>query len=128
MKSFLLNKLLRDKVFIDMKRIGQQVTYHKLTDEEFVSELSRKLLEEAKEFKVSNGKKALDELVDVLEVVEALAVALGEDFEALRTRQAARKANRGGFAERMYVERIDLDDDDPWVDYYSKDSEKFPQI
>lgn len=36
-----------------MQELGQKITYHKLTDEEFLPELKKKLLEEAQEFDVA---------------------------------------------------------------------------
>ncbi len=128
MRSFLLNKLVRDKILADMQALGQQVTYHKLGNEEYLHELSKKLVEEAKEFDTSNPEEALKELADVLEVVEALAKQYGADFDKLRTLQAERCQKRGAFADRTYIERLDIADEDPWADHYAKDPTKFPPV
>ncbi|MEO6760955.1 MAG: nucleoside triphosphate pyrophosphohydrolase [Candidatus Saccharimonadales bacterium] len=128
MKSFILNKLVRDKILDDMQNKGQQAALKELSDKEFLHELSRKLVEEANEFSSADPKEALKELADVLEVVEALAGAIGSDFESLRAIQSERKAKRGGFDKRIYVGRLDLADDDPWVDYYAEDPEKYKEV
>lgn len=125
MRSFLLNKLIRDKVLINMQELGQQIKYRKLNDGEFLHELQRKLLEEAGEFDPTDPK-AMDELADVLEVLETLARELGENFDSLRNRQLNRRQKRGAFLNRIYIERLDLEDDDPWTEYYAKDSKRFP--
>lgn len=128
MRSFLLNKLVRDKILGEMQAMGQQVTFKKLGDAEYLRELSRKLVEEANEFKPSDPEDALKELADVLEVVEALAAEFGADFDQLRAVQASRKAKRGGFVDRTYISRLDLADDDPWVAYYAKEPDRFKEV
>lgn len=129
MRSFLLDKLIRDNIFTSMQALGQQVEYHRLTDDDFLVELKKKLLEEANEFINSTDQaKALDELADLLEVIEFLGKELNSDFEALRNLQAERRAKNGGFADRIYVERVSLKNDDPWVEYYAANPDRFPEI
>lgn len=127
MRSFKLNKLIRDKVLTDMEGLGQTVISRHLSDQEFLHELTRKLQEESKEFNPQDPK-ALDELCDVLEVIESLAKQLGTDFEGLRNRQSIRKEKRGGFETRTFVDHVNLQDDDQWVEYYAKEPERFPEV
>lgn len=127
MRSFILNKLVKDKVFTNMQELGQQITYHKLTDEEFLPELKKKLLEEAQEFDVAD-KDAVNELADLLEVIEQIAKEIGKDFDEVRKAQIKRKQVRGGFDNKIYIERVGLDDDDPWVKYYASEPERFPEV
>ena len=126
MRSFLLKKLVRDKISADMQGMGQQVVSRTLNDDEFVAELAKKLVEEAKEFDPADPK-ALNELADVLEVVEALGAEMGTDFEQLRKLQDERREKRGGFKTRTYVEKVTLADDDKWASYYAKEPEKYTE-
>lgn len=126
MRSFTLNKLVRDKVFTSMQELGQQITFRKLTDQEILPEMGKKLLEEANEFSPSDPN-AENELADLLEVIEQLGKELGKEFEALRILQLKRRKERGSFDERIYVERLDLADEDPWVKYYAADPIRFPE-
>lgn len=128
MRSFLLNKLVRDRILGEMQATGQTVSFRRLSDADYLKELNRKLLEEANEFSTEDTKEALKELADVLEVVEALAAALDTDFDGLRAVQAERKAKRGGFADRIYIERVDLADGDPWAAYYAKEPDRFKEV
>ncbi len=128
MRKFRLNKLVRDNITDEMIRDGQKPVTRTLNDAEYVRELVRKLREEAGELTADDVNEALKELADLLEVAEALAIALGADFDKLRKVQAERKAKRGGFAKRIYIERVDLTDDDPWVDYYAKEPARFPEV
>ncbi|TAH34105.1 hypothetical protein EYC59_03855 [Candidatus Saccharibacteria bacterium] len=67
-------------------------------------------------------------MADVLEVVEALAKEYGATPDQLKQIQAEHRDKRGGFEERLYVERLDLQDNDKWADYYAADPVKFPEI
>jgi predicted house-cleaning noncanonical NTP pyrophosphatase (MazG superfamily) len=128
MRSFLLNKLVRDGILPDMQRLGQQVTFRKLSDAEYLQALAAKLVEEAKEFNVDDPAEALKELADLLEVINALTRELGSNKATLQRIQAERKAKRGGFTDKIYVERVDIKDGDSWADYYGKDPEKYPEV
>lgn len=128
MRSFLLNKLVRDGILPDMEANGQKVLYRTLNDEAYLKELARKLVEEAKEFKLESNEEALKELADLLEVIETLAGQLGSDFKGLRSIQAGRRQKSGGFADRTYVETVTLRDDDKWAGYYAADPIKFPEV
>lgn len=111
-----------------MQLLGQKVTYRKLNDREYLAALAAKLQEEAGELKTDDKEEAIKELADVLEVIDTLVIILGTDIAKVRKVQAERKAKRGGFAKRLYVERLDLQDDDPWADYYAKEPERFKEI
>jgi predicted house-cleaning noncanonical NTP pyrophosphatase (MazG superfamily) len=126
MRSFWLNKLVKDKVFLSMQELGQRVTYRELTDKEFLPSLKEKILEEAKEFDPKDPK-AIDELSDLLEVIEQIGKALGKDFETLRKAQLKRREKRGSFDKKIYVEYLELGDDDPWIKYYSAEPDRFPE-
>jgi predicted house-cleaning noncanonical NTP pyrophosphatase (MazG superfamily) len=126
MRSFLLHKLVRDKVFANMQELGQQITSIKLGDEQFLTELKKKLIEEASEVS-SDSSKTADELADLLEVIEQLGKQLGYTMGDLQGIQLQRRAKRGAFDGRNYVERLDLNDDDPWVQYYAKEPQRFQE-
>ena len=128
MRTFTLNKLVRDKILPDMERLGQQVLYRKLTDEAHLKALAAKLVEEAGEFKLENTKDALKELADLLEAIEALASELGSDFEALRKLQQKRRQERGGFKDRIFIEQVSIPNGDKWANYYGQDPIKYPEI
>jgi predicted house-cleaning noncanonical NTP pyrophosphatase (MazG superfamily) len=128
MRSFLLDKLVRDKVFTSMQELEQVITHRTLDNAEFLQELQRKLLEECNEFDPDDPKEAANELADLLEVIETIGREIGADFETLRTIQSERREMRGGFTGRIYVERIDLKDEDPWVSYYASEPERFTEV
>jgi predicted house-cleaning noncanonical NTP pyrophosphatase (MazG superfamily) len=91
-------KLVRDRIpeILDAKGVPYEKRI--ATDEEYRTELIKKLVEEAGEFSEAG---ALEELADVLEVVVALRT-LPEyaDVEMVREKKAA---ERGAFGERLIV-------------------------
>lgn len=109
-----------------MQELGQRVTYHQLSDKDFLPALKDKLLEEAKELDPEDPKAA-DELADLLEVIESIGHELGKDFEELRDTQLKRREKRGSFSKRYYVESLELDDNDPWADYYAAEPDRFKE-
>ncbi len=128
MRTFVLNKLVRDGILPDMERMRQQVVYRTLNDEAFLKALAAKLVEEAQEFSLESTQESLKELADVLEVVEALAGQLGSDFEQLRALQLKRRQKRGGFQDRTFIETVALAGNDKWAAYYAADPVKYPEI
>ena len=127
MRKFALNKLVRDKIFVEMVELGQQPSHKVLTKKEFLIALKAKLLEEAKEFD-PNDPHALKELADILEVIETAAQELGTDFEKLRELQMTTRKKRGAFDDKIYIKDLTLQDDDQWVDYYASEPERFPEV
>jgi len=126
MRTFRLNKLVRDSIVPYMQDLGQKVVFHKLNDDEYLAELANKLVEEAREFDPKEPK-ATKELADVLEVVDALAAELGVSFEELRKLQLQIRKERGGFSDRLYVEKVGVPDGDKWGDYYAAEPVRFPE-
>ena len=123
----MLNKLIRDKVLGSMQDLGQNVTYHRLDDKDFLPELKRKLLEEASELNLAD-KDAGKELADLLEVIDQIRSELKIEPQELAKIQQELREKRGSFNDKIYVERVDMADDDPWATYYSKEPDRFPEV
>lgn len=127
MRTFVLNKLVRDGIPDDMRRTGQGPKVRTLSRAEFLEALKAKFYEEIGEFdpKAPNAAK---ELADVLEIVEAFADELGTSFEELRKLQRQRRSERGGFGKRQFVETVTMADNNEWAKYYAKEPERFKEI
>lgn len=92
------NKLVRDKIpqILDTK----SVVYEKrtATEEEYKTELIKKLREELEEFEVAAD---VEELADIMEVVEALK--LFPEYSDAEEVRIKKKEERGGFEERVII-------------------------
>lgn len=99
----------------------------KITDDaEFEALLAEKYREEAAEY-APGDPKSISELADGLEVIEELANLRGISFDELRSIQAKRREERGGFGDRSFVKTLEVADDDKWANYYASDPKKFPE-
>ena len=95
-------KLVRDLIPELIRQGGENPVTETMDEARYLAELDRKLNEEVAEYQES---KALEELADILEVVEAIAAARGATWEALARVKEEKKRERGGFAERIYLVR-----------------------
>lgn len=105
-----LNKLVRDKVPSLVTKDGGSYTLKLLSPLEHQNEISKKLLEEVQEYAEAPSKDiALEELVDVVELIYAalkLHDVSAEDFEKMRL---AKKKLKGGFEKGIFLNTITKD-------------------
>lgn len=128
MRRFQLNKLVRDNIIADMQRMGQTVEYRKLEQKEYLQALRGKLIEEAREISLDDAESTLKELADVQEVIDQLVTTLGATGDELQELQRKKRAKLGSFKKKLYVETLTLEDNDPWVEYYAKEPDRFKEI
>lgn len=118
MKKTMYNKLVRDKV--PNVIIGQNLSFkaHKCSDNEFIEALASKIVEEANEVKqaweASNVSKSeakqndlLSEMADLLEVFIAFAKANGVPASSLEKACSLKRAQKGGFSDRIFLEWVE---------------------
>lgn len=97
------NKLVRDRIPEIITRRGDKPVTQILDADAYGQELRRKLQEEVAEFGES-GK--VEELVDILEVVYALAVDEGASQSQLEEMRKQKRRERGGFDQRIFLVEI----------------------
>jgi predicted house-cleaning noncanonical NTP pyrophosphatase (MazG superfamily) len=93
------SKLVRDMVPQIIRSQGQEPITHIADAKEYAARLRDKLTEEVAEFLASDN--APEELVDILEVLYALAELAGADPWQLEQMRAAKAKERGGFAQQI---------------------------
>ena len=98
------NKLVRDKIVDIIKANGEIPKYHTLSDEQYLEELHKKLLEEAGEFIEADN---LEELADLMEVVYAIAKVKKINLEEVEQIRLKKREKRGGFEDRIYLEGVE---------------------
>ena len=104
MKTTDYNKLVRDRIPEIIRESGKRCEVRTMPPDEYVRMIDRKLSEELEEYQLS---KSPEELADLLEVIRAAACARGvstEELEAIREKKAA---ERGGFAKRLLLIRVE---------------------
>ena len=116
-----MNKLVRDKVAVTIEARGNVVHKRRLGDEEFVEQLLIKLKEEAAELaEVAPGDRShfAEELADVKLIVDTLFKTTKLSTEEFGEIQKRKVAAAGGFEEKTFIERVELQDEDPWIAIY----------
>jgi len=128
MHKFKVEKLVRDKIAEEM--IASENAGHRvLNDKDYINELKKKILEEAKELlPVKDRDKIVKELADIQEVIDSLIKALKSSKQELKDKQKRENKKSGAFKKRLYIETVELADDHPWLDYYLKNPDKYPKI
>ena len=96
-----MGKLVRDKIPQIIIADGRTPIVRTLSDEEYLSELDRKLNEEVAEYQAD---KSLEEMADVLEVLFAICEARGHSVDELMAVRDKKREKRGGFRDKVYWE------------------------
>ncbi len=96
-------KLVRDKIPEIIKADGREAKTRILNDEEYLTELEKKLREECAEVLAERGEHRIEELADVMEVVKALAEAQGSSMAAVENAREKKAKRRGGFAQKIFL-------------------------
>ena len=104
------NKAIRDKIPEIIAKSGHSCNFRVLSDNDFLVALEKKLNEEMMEFQ---GTHNPEELVDVLEVVYAIARLNGLSKEAIEQMRMKKNQERGGFEKNLFLEKVqDSESDD----------------
>jgi predicted house-cleaning noncanonical NTP pyrophosphatase (MazG superfamily) len=105
-----LGKLVRDKIPDIITASGRRAVVHRLDDSSYIDALHGKLLEEAAELRAAGSPADVtDEAADELEVLIAIAEAHGCSFASIIETADSERVERGGFDNRLWLERIDPD-------------------
>jgi predicted house-cleaning noncanonical NTP pyrophosphatase (MazG superfamily) len=98
------NKLVRDGIPKIIEKEGKTYKTVILDDNQFKSELQKKLKEEVEEYlDAKSDQEAVEELADVLEVIHALVETHGASFEKLEHVRKTKAKERGGFKEKIFL-------------------------
>jgi predicted house-cleaning noncanonical NTP pyrophosphatase (MazG superfamily) len=92
------HKLVRDKIPEILDRKGITYEKHTASDEEYKSELLKKLVEESREFAEAG---ALEELADVLEVLAALKSF--PEYSLVEEVRKRKLEEKGGFSQKIIL-------------------------
>ncbi len=96
-----MGKLVRDKIPEIIESDGKTPITRILDEEEYLSELDKKLNEEVAEYQ---NDKSLEEMADVLEVLFAICEGRGYSIDELMTVKENKRDKRGGFKKRIFWE------------------------
>lgn len=98
------NKLVRDNIPEIMIENGATPVTRILTDEEYLIELNKKLLEEVNEYLESEN---IEEIADIEEVLLAILNIKGITRDNLEEIRKTKVLKRGAFNKKIFLERED---------------------
>ena len=94
------DKAVRDKIPDIIKKSGNSYNVKKLSDDEFLPELEKKLREEVEEYLES---KSVEELADAIEVIYRIAELKGISNERLEMLREEKASKRGKFSDNLIL-------------------------
>ena len=94
------NKLVRDNIPEIMVKNGAKPVDRVLTDEEYLRELNKKLLEEVNEYLDSGD---ILELADIEEVILAILDVKNVKREEFENKRKEKVLKRGAFKEKLFL-------------------------
>ena len=97
------NKLVRDRIPEIIEASGNTCITEILSDEDYLRMLDAKLDEELAEY---HADQNIEELADLIEVIQACAVARGYTIEELERVRAEKTAKRGGFEKKILLKEV----------------------
>ncbi len=100
------NKLVRDNIPNIIANNGEESVTRVLEEDEYRTELYKKLLEEANEVISSKtSDETIEELADVLEILKSIAELNGRTLDDVLKNANQKKLKRGGFEKRIFLEK-----------------------
>ena len=98
------NKLIRDRIPEIIENAGEKPRFITLSREAYFKEIQIKILEEAKELiEAKTTKEAVDEIVDIQELIDTLLKELGITKFEFWELQRRKNKKRGGFKKRLFL-------------------------
>ena len=94
------NKLVRDLIPDIIKDSGNECRTRILSDDEYLKMLDAKLDEELLEY---HQDQNIEELADLMELIQATAIARGFTLEELESVRAEKAKKRGGFDKKIFL-------------------------
>lgn len=102
------NKLIRDKIPEIIKKDNAVPKISELNDEQFKLALKEKLVEETKELlEAKTDEEILNELSDVLQLLESIALNNGLSVADVEKQKEKKKRDRGAFEKKLFLEYVD---------------------
>ena len=103
MKKETYDKLVRDRIPEIIMSKGAKPVTRTADDEEYYLYLKQKLIEEVREFDVSNN---LEEIADILEVMHAIIEHKRVNFEYIDKLRKEKAEKRGRFKDKIILEEV----------------------
>jgi len=128
-KKFENKKLVRDKIISFLENKGIKTNYRYLEEDEYITCLKAKLIEEANEVSEETEMgEIIKEIGDVYEVLETLSRTLGISLEKIKQARDLKNAKNGKFEDKIYLEYVEVAENHADIGYYLNKFGQYPEI
>lgn len=127
MRTFRLDKLVRDEIVAGHEAEGGKCVSRVLTGKELEMALIDKVREEIDELLESENRE-LGEYADVRQAIQALAELDGYSDGELTAQMDKRVSEIGAFTAGVYIETVTVPESSWFADYYASRPERFPEV
>lgn len=128
MPKFIFDKLVRDKIPDLQRDSGAIPSLRVLTPKEHKEQLINKIIEEAREILPAARDELASEMADVQQALDDLRDLMGVSAEELARAQALKNDKKGSFKKGIFIDHVERDENDEWVEYYRRNPDRFPEI
>lgn len=128
MPTFRFSKLVRDKIVDKQIAAGAKPVYRQLSATEHKQELVNKIIEEAKEITQADPEEVAAEIADVQQAIDDLRQLYGLKTEDILRAQDTKNEKNGAFKKGIFVESVEVAENDEWADYYRRNADRYPEI
>lgn len=128
MLKFSFNKLVRDKIVEHQIANGAYPSFRKLDSDEHKRRLVEKMTEEGLEVLTANPEEMASEIADVQQALDDLRELVGVSADQVTKAQAKKNEQNGPFKQGLYLDYVEVDEHDKWVEYYRKNADRYPEI
>lgn len=128
MPKFKFDKLVRDKIVDSQLASGAKPKFRKLNAAEHKRELVNKIIEEAKEIMQADTEEVASEIADVQQAVDDLKELYGLNDADITVAQETKSGKNGAFKKGLFVDYVEVNEGDKWIDYYRQNADRYPEI
>ena len=128
MPRFKFNKLVRDKIVEHQLATGAKPHYHQLDDKRHKEALVSKIVEEAQEILRAGQADIAGEIADVQQAIDDLKEKFGLSSATIAEAQKTKNNKNGSFKKGIYIDDVELVENDVWATYYRKNADRYPEI
>ena len=128
MPKFIFAKLVRDKIVDHQIASGAKPVYRRLSAAEHKQALVDKIIEEAKEITQASPGEIVAEVADVQQAVDDLMELYGLTGKDVAQAQATKNDKNGAFKKGLFVDYVELDENDEWAAYYRQHADRYPEV
>lgn len=128
MPTFKFSKLVRDNIVDHQLASGARPDFRILDSTEHKRALIDKIIEESRELAEASQEEIVSEIADVQQIIDDLKALYSITDDEVASAQRIKAAKSGTFQKGIFIEQVEVDADDPWVDYFRKNADRYPEV